>query len=174
MTGHNKVLKECTYKEIKNLTLLNSQSHIPTLEEVLTLIDGKVPIIIELKYDRKAGLLERQIVKMLDKYKGKFCVKSFNPFSVRWFLKNRPNYIRGLLISKKNKTIKEKLCHSRFVIYFCKPDFISCNYSLYKHKMIIKCMNKIPVIAWTIKSDNAYLKFKDKFYNLICDTLIKK
>ena len=167
MTGTDKDLKDCTYEEIKNIKLLNSENHIPTLKEILELVDGKVPIIIELKYDQKTGKLEKELVKILDNYKGKFCVKSFNPFSIRWFKKNRPDYIRGLLISHKTK--KKRFISNRLMIFLTKPDFISCNYKLYKNKKIRKQMKKIPVIAWTIKNDKNYKKFKNKFYNLIID-----
>lgn len=108
MTKLDKEVKNVTLKEIKKLKLLETKEKIPTLKEVLKLINGKVPIVIELKCDNKAGLLEKELVKLLDDYDGLFCVKSFNPLTVRWFKKNRPNYIRGLLLtSKKNKFIKK-------------------------------------------------------------------
>ena len=78
LTGINKDLKDLTYDDIKDIKLLNTNQTIPKLSEVLKLINGKVPIIIELKYDRKVGLLEKELVKYLDNYKGKFAVKSFN------------------------------------------------------------------------------------------------
>ena len=174
MTGKNKKLKECTYEEIKNLKLQNTDNYIPKLEEVLSLINGKVPIIVETKYDQKTGLLEKELVKRLDKYKGDFCVKSFNPFSIRWFKKHRPNYIRGLLISMKNKTALQKLIHTRIITFLTKPDFISCNYKLYNNKNILKHKKKRTVIAWTIKDNEKYLKYKDKFDNLIIDIDLKK
>ena len=167
MADIDKKLKYCTYEEIKNIKIAKTNSVIPTLKEVLKLIDGKVPVIIELKYDRKVGLLEKELVKILDKYKGIFCVKSFNPLSIRWFKKHRPNYIRGLLISHKTK--KKKFLSNKLMIFLTKPDFISCNYKLYKSKKIQKQKKKIPVIAWTIKNDKNYNKFKDKFDNLIID-----
>lgn len=172
MTRKRKVIKDLTYDELKKIKLLNSNYTIPTLKKVLDLVDGRVPLIIELKYDVKAGLLEKEVVKLLDNYSGKFCVKSFNPLSVRWFKKNRPSYIRGLLISNKNKSIKQKVVHSYFSYFLCKPDFISCNYLLYNNKKIKKYMKKIPVIAWTIRTDNTFLKYKNKFYNLIVEKII--
>ena len=169
MTGIDKDLKDCTYDEIKSLKLLNTNSYIPTLDEVLKLIDGKVPIIIELKYDRKVGLLEKEVVKRLDNYKGKFCVKSFSPMVVRWFKKNKPNYIRGLLLSSKKDSFREKFAHTSFVFKMCKPDFISCSYRLYNNKKIKKYISRMPVLAWTIRNDKNYEKYKNIFYNLIID-----
>ena len=156
------------------IKLLNTNSYIPKLVDVLELIDGKVPIIVETKYDQKIGLLEKELVKILDNYKGEFCVKSFSPLSIRWFKKNRPNYIRGLLISAKNKTFLEKLMHTRLITLFTRPDFISCNYRLYKNKNILRHKKKRPVLAWTIKNDKNYNKYKDKFDSLIVDGLINE
>ena len=165
-------IKDYTYAELRKLKLMNSNYHIPTLESVLKLIDGRVPIIVELKYDLKAGLLEKKVCEILDNYKGDFCVKSFSPLSILWFKRNRPNYIRGLLISNKTKTFKEKLMHSFLPFLLCKPDFISCNYLLYNNKRIIKYMKKHPVIAWTIRTGNNYEKYKNKFSNLIVEKFI--
>ena len=172
MTGKNKKLNNCTYDDIKNIKLLNTNNYIPKLEDALKLIDGKVPIIVETKYDTKPGLLEHELVKRLDNYKGEFCVKSFSPLSIRWFKKNRPNYIRGLLISTRNKTFLEKIIHTRLINLLTRPDFISCNYRLCNNKNILRHKKQRPVIAWTIKNDKNFAKYKDKFDNLIVDTLI--
>lgn len=169
MIGEDKKLKDCTYEDIKDLRLLDTDYRIPTLNEVLKIIDGKVPIIVELKSDRRVGLLETELVKQLDKYKGKFCVKSFNPLSIRWFKKNRPNYIRGLLVSNKKRSIANALCRSKLSLLLSKPDFISCNYKLHNNKRILKYMKKNPVIAWTIKNEEELLNNKKNFYNLIVD-----
>lgn len=169
MTGQNKKLKDCTYEEIKDLQLLDSNDYIPTLKEVLKIINGKVPIIVELKSDRKVGLLEKELVKQLDKYKGKFCVKSFNPLSIRWFRKNKPDYIRGLLVNNKKKSLISAICRSNISLIITRPDFISCNYKLHNNKKILRYMKKHPVIAWTIKNEEQLLKNKNNFYNLIVD-----
>ena len=58
MTGVNKKVKECTYEEIAEIKLKETEEKIPLLKEVLNLVDGKVPIIIELKTDLRCGKLE--------------------------------------------------------------------------------------------------------------------
>lgn len=172
MCRKRKNIKDYTYNELKKLRLLNTNYSIPTLSSVLKLIDGRVPIIVELKYDLKAGLLEKKVSELLDNYNGEFCVKSFSPLSIRWFKKHRPDYIRGLLISNKNRSIKEKIMHTFIPFILCNPDFISCNYLLYNNRRIKKFMRKHPVIAWTVKTENNYKKYKDKFSNLIVEKII--
>lgn len=171
MTGINKKIKDYTYNELKDIKLLDTKYNIPTFDEVLKLIDGKVPLIVEFKYDRKTGDLEREAVKLLDNYKGLFCIKSFNPMTVRWFKKNRNNYIRGLLVDNKWGSKKEIISSSMILRFICKPDFLSCKYSIIDKRKVKKLSKKIPVLGWTIKSKTNYLKYKDKFYNLICENI---
>ena len=166
MTGINKKLKDLNYEEIKDIKLKNSKSKIPLLKDVLKQIKCQVPIIIELKSDRKTSLLERELVKILDNYKGKFCVKSFNVQSIRWLKKHRTNYIRGLLLKKKDA---QNYFKTKFLLWLCKPDFLSCNYRSKNNKLIKNQHKKRVIIAWTINNDEVYLKCKDEFDNLIMD-----
>ena len=142
LTRFKRRLKDLTYDEIKDLKLLDTKDNIPTLKEVLDLVDGKVPLIIELKYDNLPTKLEKEVVKLLDNYKGPFAVKSFHPLIMYWFKKNRPDYIRGLLVPSNGEELKRKVLHSMILSYLVKPDFISVdirrnNTKLLKIKMIM-------------------------------------
>ena len=79
MTGEDKLIKDCDYEEIEKLRLLGTNQKIPLFEEVLSLVDGKVALLIELKYDVKVGRLEKELIKILKNYKGKYAVQSFSP-----------------------------------------------------------------------------------------------
>ena len=98
MTGIDKKINTFTYEELKEIKLLNSTETIPTLEEVLELIDGKVPILIEFKSDGTIRRLEQEAMKILVNYKGKYAIQSFDPNCVYFFKKNYPNIPRGQLI----------------------------------------------------------------------------
>jgi len=161
----NKRLKDYSYKELLED---NKLFVIPTLKEVLDQVQGKVPIIIELKYDNKVGLLEQEVVKLLDNYQGKFAIQSFNPFIVNWFKKNRKDYIRGLLISNK-KNLKARIARSRLAILISKPDFLSIS-TKYNINKINKLSKKHKILIWTVDNKEKYLKYKDK-YNLIVENI---
>ena len=94
MTGIDKDIKDCTYDEIKNLKLKNTDNHIPLFKDVLELVDGKVPLLIELKHDVKVGKLEKETMKYLKKYKGEYAIMSFNPLTLLYFKKENSNIIR--------------------------------------------------------------------------------
>ena len=169
MTGINKNIKDYTYEELKQIKLLDTKYTIPTFSEVLNLINGQVPVIVEFKYDNKTGYLEKEAVKLLDNYQGLFCVKSFNPLTVRWFKKYRKNYIRGLLVDNKWSNKKEIISSSMILRLICKPDFLSCKYSIINKRKVKKLSKKMPILGWTIKNKANYLKYKDQFYNIICE-----
>ena len=72
----------------------------PTLKEVLKLVDGKVPLIIEIKNSKFPGLLERKVYELIKDYQGDYVVQSFNLFSMMWYVDNAPHIIRGQLSGK--------------------------------------------------------------------------
>ena len=170
LTRFKRRLKDLTYDQIKDLKLLKTDDKIPTLKEVLDLVDGKVPLIIELKYDNLPSKLEKEVVKLLDNYKGEFAVKSFHPLIVYWFKKNRPEYIRGLLVPSNGEELKRKVLHSMILSRLADPDFISVDIRRNNKKLLKK---DIPVLAWTIKNQEEYNINKEKYTNLIIDNYDK-
>lgn len=165
MCGIDKAIKDCTYEELKQYQLYQTNNVIPLFSDVLKLVNGQVLIDIELKYDRPVGELEQELVKQLDLYTGPFLVKSFHPLIVRWFYRNRPNYIRGLLvgISNKNKVINYLLEHVA-LYHFVKPNFIACQKELVTTKRIQQLRKKIPIFVWVIHGDiEQYQSYADSF-----------
>ena len=156
MTNKDILLKTCTYNDIKDIKLNNSNYHIPTLEEVLNLVDGKIMIDIELKTDVDGFRICEVLTKYLDKYKGKFIVKSFNPFYIWWFRMYRPEFIRGLLVSKlKKKKLNNFFKYALYNMWFnflAKPDFIAFNFKNLPNKRIEKLRKRnIPILLFTVK-----------------------
>lgn len=167
LTGVDKELKDCTYEEIKKIKKIK----IPSLKEILEFIDGRVPILIEYKYDTKVGLLEKETVKLLDHYKGDFAIQSFNPLTVLWFKLNRPNYIRGQLASNlypKNFLIKYVLSNM-FTNILTKPDYIAVNLKMLKNPKMMKLRNKYIVLGYTVRSMNDLIEYIDLADNFICN-----
>lgn len=175
MTGIDKEIKNTTYNEIKELKLQNTNSTIPLLKDVLTLVNGKVPIIIELKMDVKKHLLEKELIKILDNYQGLIAIKSFDPFIINYFRKTRPNIIRGQLSSdfknKKISKIKKYILKNMYFNIITKPDFISYDIRSIPNKKITKLKEKMPILGWTVKTPSDLEKAKKYCNNFICENL---
>lgn len=164
------------YTAIKNIKLYNSNETIPLLSDVLNLVKGKVPIIIEVKNYAEVGLLEELVAKELELYKGEVAVCSFNYHVIDWFRKNRPSITRGLIFGDIKK-FEIKFFKSTFLYRFfkVKPDFISLDYKLLNTLIPMFCRRTdIPIVSWTIDSKKKRRKAIRLVDNIIFENIKPK
>ena len=169
--GVDRKILDLTYEELTEYRLFKSQERIPTLEETLTLVDGKVPLIVELKIPWSAKSLCEKVSKILKGYKGLYCIESFNPFGLIWYKKNEPEVVRGQL---STDFVKEKIEGSKvqyFILkhllmnFFTKPDFIAYHH-LYRNGLSFTLCRKVyrtKTFAWTIQSQEELEDNKEYF-----------
>ena len=174
-----RITKKDMIRENNNYKDLNNQDiyHIPLLEEVLELVNGKVPLLIEIKQKRKAGKLEHKLMDILNNYKGEYAIQSFNPLTIYWFKKNYPNILRGQLSykfkTKKILKLKKYILSNMFFNIITKPNFISYKYDELSLSKIKKYKQKnITILGWTITNKKEYNKYIKIYDNLICEKFI--
>lgn len=162
-----------TYDELKSLTLLETNDKIPLLSEVLALVKGKVPLLIEIKNNDFTSELEMQLALLLDAYKGEIAVCSFNYESIKWFGEHRPNLLRGLNFGDiQTLTVKDFV---QFLYYFdrSEPNFVSLDYALLESFIVKYCQFfKIPMVCWTIDSEEKKETALKKVQGIICEKII--
>jgi len=179
--GFDGLISDFTVAELKEkFKLFKSDERIPTLAEVLELVDGKVPLIIEFKEDYTNIELCEVAAPMLDKYKGVWCMESFNPLLVRWYRKNRPHIMRGQLAENVwhdpngRRNIISWACQNLMFNFLTKPDFVAFDHR--EMNMLSFTLNKklyhINTFAWTIKSQEQLENAKKKFDYMIFDSFI--
>ena len=163
MTGMDKEIEACSYDEIKVLYLGSTKEKIPLLSEVLELVKGQVPLMIEIKNRGKVGALEEALVKMLNNYLGEFVIQSFNPFSVGYFAKVAPGFIRGQLSGsykdEKLEFYKKFLLKNLLLNFISKPHFI--NYEIQYLSNIAIWLQKLKgklILGWTARTIDEYKK----------------
>lgn len=170
---------EYTLEELKNIKLADSDQTIPTFEEVLEVVEGKVPLIIEYKMDRVDTKVCELGNEVLKKYKGPYCIESFHPFAVYWYRKNRPDVVRGQLSENYAREGKHNLALKAMTWlltnFMTRPDFIA-----YCHKDVNNFSRRMCrrlgalSVTWTIKSRKQYEKVKSDFDLFIFDSFILK
>ena len=170
----NKLVENCTYNELLNYSFPNTNQKIPLLKSVLNIVNGSVPIIIEIKSLSFNGKLEKELCKIIDNYNGLIYVQSFNILSILWFRINKKKIKRGIIYSsldKKTNILKNNIIKQILFNTILKLDFISCNKDSLNDNYIVKLRKKIPIFSWTIKNReeyDLYQRFSDK---LICDNI---
>lgn len=90
-------VSDYTYEELQRFHLFDSKERIPKFEDVLTLVDGKVPLIVEFKLETRDLSLCPIADGLLTRYRGMYCMESFNPLGVWWYRCHRGNVMRGQL-----------------------------------------------------------------------------
>lgn len=170
---------EYTYEELKEFTLCKSTECIPKLEEVLKIVNGKVPVIIEYKVEWMDISVCPVVDRLLQEYKGVYCIESFNPMVLMWYRKYRNNVVRGQLSEAFLKTGEFKgalyfALQNLLFNWMTKPDFIAYNH---KHasmtsRQLCRKLYRNMAVAWTIKSQEELVVAKDKFDIFIFDSFI--
>lgn len=168
-----------TVQELQTMKLKDSEQTIPTLEEVLGVIAGRVPLIIEYKMDIVDTLVCELSNAILENYKGVYCIESFHPFAVKWYKDNRPDILRGQLSEdysvnpEKYSGVQYWVMKNLFTNFLTRPDFIA-----YRHtdanvfsRRVCTWLGALPV-AWTIRSQEDYEVAKASYELFIFDSCI--
>ena len=168
-------VRDMTAAELACVPIQGTPDGIPTLGQALEHIHGRVPILVELKSDERAGGLEARVGAVLRDYTGPVAVQSFNPRSMAWFAANMPSLPRGQLAMRYTTQEAPKLgAGQRFILTnllsakLSKPDFIAYHVdSLNSLAPRIARRLGLPLITWTVKSREDWQRARRHADNLI-------
>lgn len=165
LTGINKLIESCTLKDISNIKI-NEKYYIPTLEQVLKLINGKVPIYIDVKGNIGNYKLEEKLLYLLKEYRGEIFIQSFNPKTIRWLRKKEPKYKYGLItFSYPQYNILRK------IFIHLQVDFIACYLENVSNKRLQNLRKNKTLIGWTIKKQSEFKKYDPFVDKFICENI---
>lgn len=171
MTEKPLIIENLIIDELKEIKLLDTKEKIPTLEDILKLVDQKVLIIIEIKANNNEQLIVKTLLEKLKDYQGEIIIHSFNRKVIKILKNEKTAYKVGLLISE-NTDKKFKLFQTSVSdIKYSKPDFLSVSKKLLRKKHLKKYLNKLPILVWTIKNENEIKRIANDNYIYICDNL---
>ena len=158
--GVERKISELSAEEIRKYSLGETGEPIPFFREVLERVDGRAPLIVELKTAGKRNeALARKTYEALRRYRGSWVVESFDPRVMRWFRKNAPQAIRGQLAydprlgGPPGKGAKYWFSANLLMNFLSRPDFLA-----YCHEtdgnLSFRLARKLfwPVlVAWTVR-----------------------
>ncbi|WP_170329674.1 glycerophosphodiester phosphodiesterase family protein [Ruegeria arenilitoris] len=164
LTGQSGPIQQVTAAQAKATQLLHADDGIPTLDEVLEMVGGKVPLLIEFKDQDGAmgtdvGPLEADAVRALQGYDGPVALMSFNPNSVAELARLAPHLPRGIVTCSyqpKVELLPLTVCdHLRDI-----PDFDRVGASFISHEVADLSRPRVaelkargvPVLCWTVRS----------------------
>lgn len=161
MCGVDGLIKEKTYADLQSCKLLDSQEGIPLFGQILELVAGKVPLIIEIKSeDRNPSRVCQLLLQELEGYQGLYCIESFNPMVLVYLKKHRPDLVRGQLSGdfKKKKGLIYWFLRNLWTNFLTRPDFIAYK-SAVQDNVFLHLIKKIYsplMVVYTTKSKAEY------------------
>lgn len=167
-------VREKTLKELQSFAF-SSGEKIPTFREFLELIDGEVPLVIELKGTSMDQELPRLTYEVLKDYKGHYVIESFNPIYLHWYKKNAPHIVRGQLSGNmlKEKKAPHYLLMSYYLLNFLsRPDFLCHDIQYYKNPSLnaLRFLGAT-TLGYTVKDEETY-KERREFDSFIFENFL--
>lgn len=160
LTGVEASVWDLTALELGELPLLGAPDRIPTLQQALELIAGRVMLLVEIKSGQDGdGALEAQVARLLGRYRGPAAVISFDPAALAWFALNHPEWPRGLdamglsdvELAAAPEGTEEAFAAQRTI---ADPQFLVLEKESARGRVArrVRQQEGLPVIAWTIRS----------------------
>lgn len=168
-----------TYEELQAYTLCHSKERIPKLSDLLEMVGGRVPLIVEIKAETADVSGCVIIDSLLRAYQGPYCIESFNPMVLWWFRRHRKDVVRGQLSSNFRKEgeywniLYFAMTHLLFN-FLTKPDFIAYNHIFSEEpgRRICRHLYRHPAAAWTIRSEKDLEALKGEYDVFIFESFL--
>lgn len=155
------IAAEIEQTDYADLPPLLDGTPLPLFEDLLKLVNGKMPLIVELKHHSQYLRTLQSALAMLKDYQGDYCLESFHPVIVQYLKKHAPAILRGQLSSGRlGSEIKPQtafLLKHLLLNVLSRPHFIAYDFyhdrtpSLWLNRLLFKPL----FVAWTVKSQAA-------------------
>lgn len=172
--GVDRRIAQSTLAEVRACRLNGTEETVPTFDEVLEAVGGRVPLIVELKVEQNVDSLCSAVRERMQRYSGLWCMESFDPRAVQWFRRNAPEIIRGQLAfglggEAAHKGVKPTTAFFIATLMqhvLSRPDFLAYE-AISEHGVnlpmrLVRAMRPW-LVAWTIRSQAALDASRGKY-----------
>lgn len=170
-------IREMTASEIRSHKLGQNKSLVPTLDEAVRTVGGRVPLIIEIK--GKNPSTAEETYNVMKNYSGVYAVESFDPRQIRRYAKLSPETPRGVLIEssrdmeKASEKISVFLSERMLFNFYTRPDFVAMKQKSFDGNIPVKLCSALGVkkIVWTIRKPEEFEKAQKTCDGFICENI---
>ncbi|MFL6850144.1 MAG: glycerophosphodiester phosphodiesterase family protein [Sphingomicrobium sp.] len=134
---------QSTMSELARLRV--GEHPIPTLQALLSLVAGRVPLLLEIKVDKDVWRWMPALRRDLAGYEGRFGIMSFDPRLPRLLKTNMPEVRRGLVV-RDGLTLPRRL----LAMWLADPQFIAVDKAALGKSWVAKARRALPIYSWTI------------------------
>ena len=149
--------------ELELVTLSGTSETLARLPEILQLIAGRAPVLIEIKAKgARVVPLCLSVRLALSGYSGHAAIMSFNPLVVAWFRQHAREIVRGLVVSEEDKHGAKGVVERWASMAKAKPDFLAYDVRDLPSLFAARARARgLPVLTWTVRSAEAERRASD-------------
>lgn len=139
-------------RSIRSMKIGRTGDHVPLLDDLLDLVDGRVPIVIELKAVRRFdGPLVEAVAKALYGYQGNAAIMSFDHHLVRRFRADAQGIPAGLTA----EGLGVKAIESHFSMLAHGISFVSYHVRELPNRFVdfVRDRLSMPLLSWTVRDE---------------------
>ncbi len=155
LTGVSGPLAAYRAEELAKIAFLDSAHTLARLEDLLALVRGRVPILIEIKSRRRYDVEVscRAVCDTLADYDGRHAVMSFDPRVSRWFRRHAPDTVQGLVMREDELGMTQKPWQRRLALWLARPEFLAYHVEALPEPMVSNLRAAgMPILAWTVST----------------------
>lgn len=158
MTGEEGVVADLDVATLRTYRLSGTTYTIPVLDDVLQVIDGRVPVLVEVKTGSPMAKAGPELVRALHGYRGPVAVQSFDPRVVLWLRRNAPDITRGQIASdfrsEELPAAQKILLRTMALNAVTRPHFIAYNVEAMPTVFVSlwRKVLRVPVLLWTVRN----------------------
>lgn len=172
ITGRQGRVEDLDRAALSQLRICGTDERIPTFDEVLDHVAGRVPILVEIKSQpgRIAGL-DAATWAALEGYRGEFAIQSFDPITVNWYQRHSPQTPRGFLACRDYPASVHPLAAWAFgnllPLPLLRPQFVGYDSSALGTIRAQRRLLQVPLLVWTVRTVEERRALPDDVANVI-------
>ncbi|BEU99055.1 glycerophosphodiester phosphodiesterase family protein [Novosphingobium olei] len=157
LTGQQGRVVDHSAAQLQTFALTGSQHGdcIPGLRQMLDLVAGRVPVLIEIKSRREMHVIPLCLAvrRTLEGYRGQVAVMSFDPRVSRWFKRHSPHVVHGLVVTEEGRTTLFARARRHFSLWHAEPDFLAYDVRDLPSRFAASQRRRgFPLLTWTVRS----------------------
>ncbi|MHA6316086.1 glycerophosphodiester phosphodiesterase family protein [Altererythrobacter sp. CAU 1778] len=155
LTDQTGAVAERSLEEMSAIRLNQQSGTVPSLEDLLRQVAGKVPLLIEIKSrrERRPNTLCKAVRRALEGYRGPVAIMSFDPRVGRWFSTRAPRVLRGLVVTEENARSFQGRLSRHSALWHARPHFLAYDVrDLPSGFAAAQRARGLPLLTWTVRS----------------------
>ena len=141
-------------RQLSQIRLGDTDESIPKLDEILGIVGGRTPVLVELKaIEGHVSQLCVAVRHAIEGYRGEAAVMSLHGEVSRWFSSHGNKIARGLMLSDSSAYAKEEATEKAQALWRARPEFLAIDIADLPNRFAQRQHKRgIPLLAWTVTS----------------------